>query len=188
MTAGGSGEDDKVVYDLADWEPEQRSTLDRMLAAEGVAFRWQGGQGSSSWMAPGPVSGPASPPQASDQLLVAERHADLVEELIDELDHPDALEVDDDDGDDGAADVLSSLYVASDVLVGAPGNLAAAYELCEAVEAAGALAVPYGLDPAAWDELRRRAGTLAERLGAGSGDDEVTDAARALRDAVRPLV
>jgi hypothetical protein len=173
MTAGGSGEDDEVVYDLADWEPEQRSTLDRMLSAEGVASRW---------------SGPASPPQASDQLVVAERHADFVEELIDELDHPDALEVVDDDGDDGAAEVLSSLYVASDVLVGAPGNLAAAHELGEAVEAAMGLAVPYGLDPVAWDELRRRAGTLAERLGAGSGDDEVTDAARALRDAVRPFV
>jgi hypothetical protein len=188
MTAAGD-EDDEVVYDLADWEPEQRSTLDRMLSAEGVASRWEGGQGSSSWMAPGPVSGPASPPQASDQLVVAERHAELVEELIDELDHPDALEVVDDDGDDGAAEVLSSLYVASDVLAGAPGNLAAAHELGEAVEAAMGLAVPYGLDPVAWDELRRRAGTLAERLGAGGGgDDEVTDAARALRDAVRPFV
>ena len=186
MSAGD--DDDEVLYDLADWEPEQRSTLDRILTAEGVAYRWEGGRGSSSWMAPGPVSGPASPPQASDQLVVAERHADVVEELIDELDHPDALEVVDDDGDDGAAEVLSSLYVAGDVLAGAPGNLAAAHDLAQAIDSAGGLAVPYGLDPTAWEELRRRAATLAEHLGAGGGDDEVVDAARALRDAVRPFV
>lgn len=188
MIRGGTDESDEVVYDLADWEPDQRSTLDGILTAEGVAYRWEGGQGASSWLAPGPVSGPASPPQASDQLVVAERHAELVEELIDELDHPDALEVDDDDGDDGAADVLSTLYVASDVLVSAPGNAAAAHELDEASEAAARLALPYGLGAADWDELRRRAGALADRLRAGAADDEVIAAARALRAAAQPLV
>ncbi len=190
MTAGDSDSDDvdEVVYDLADWEPEQRSTLDRMLTAEGVAFRWEGGQASSSWMAPGPVSGPTSPAQASDQLVVADHSGELVEELIDELDHPDALDVVDDDGDDGAAEVLSSLYVASDVLVSAPGNLAAAHELGEACEAATSLAVPYGLEAGAWDDLCRRAATLAERLSVGGGEDEIIEAARALRSAVRPLV
>jgi hypothetical protein len=183
-----AGAADEVVYDLADWLPEQRSTLDGMLTAEGVAYRWEGGQSSSSWMAPGPVSGPGSPAQASDQLVVADRYGDLVEELIEELDHPDALDAVDDDGDDGAADVLSSLYVASDVLVSAPGNLAAASELGEALEAAQALAVPYGLDAAAWEELRRRAGMLAERLSSGGSDDEIADAARILRSAVQPLV
>ncbi len=180
--------DDDLVYDLADWEPEQRSTLDRMLTAEGVAFRWQGGQASSSWMAPGPVTGPTSPAQSSDQLVVADRFGELVEELIDELDHPDALDVDDDDGDDGAAEVLSSLYVASDVLASAPGNLAAAHELEEALEAAGSLAVPYGLEAGAWEDLCRRAAALAECLIAGGGDDQVVEAAGALRRAVQPLV
>ncbi|CAN5253219.1 hypothetical protein BH24ACT1_BH24ACT1_03530 [soil metagenome] len=187
MTAGGAG-DDELVYDLADWDPDQRSRLDGILTAEGVAYRWEGGVVGSSWMAPGPVSGPGSPPQASDQLVVTERHAELVEELIDELDHPDALDTLDDDGDDGAAEVLSSLYVASDVLVGAPDNVAAALELAEALDAAKVLALPYGIDPPEWDELCRRAGALAERLGGGGGDAEVAEAARALRTAVRPLV
>ena len=184
----GAGGDDELVYDLADWDPDQRSRLDAILTAEGVRYRWEGGVVGSSWMAPGPVSGPGSPPQASDQLVVAEGHGDLVEELIDELDHPDALETLDDDGDDAAAQVLSSLYVASDVLVSAPGNVAAAQELEEAFEAAKRLSVPYGLDPSAWDELRRRAGTLAERLGGAGEEAEVAEAARALRTAVRPLV
>lgn len=178
----------EIVYDLSDWVPEQRATLEGMLVSEGVAYRWEGGQAASSWMAPGPVSGPSSPAHASDQLVVADRSSELVEELIDELDHPDALDVVDDDGDDGAPEVLSSLYVASDVLVSAPGNLAAASELAEALEAAEALALPYGLDPRAWEELRRRAGALAERLGAGADEGEVIDAARALRSAVHPLV
>ena len=188
MTFGGAGGDDELVYDLADWDPDQRSRLDAILIAEGVRYRWEGGVVGSSWMAPGPVSGPGSPPQASDQLVVAEVHGELVEELIDEFDHPDALETVDDDGDDAAAHVLSSLYVSSDVLVSAPGNVAAAQELEEAFEAAKGLPLPYGLDPSAWDELRRRAGALAERLAEGGGETEVADAARALRNAVRPLV
>lgn len=188
MSGGGAGNYDEVVYDLADWEPEQRTTLDGILAAEGVAYRWEGGVVASSWMAPGPVSGPDSPAYASDQLVVADRHADVVEELIDQLDHPDALDSIDDDGDDAAAGVLSSLYVASDVLASAPDNSAAAQELGEALATAQELALPYGLDPAAWDELRRRAATLAERLNRGDADDDVAGAARALRAAVRPLV
>lgn len=186
--ASPGGHADEVLYDLADWSPEQRVTLDGLLVGEGVAYRWEGGVVASSWMAPGPVSGPQSPPQASDQLVVALRYADLVEELIDDLDHPDALDAFDDDGDDRAADVLSALYVASDVLVGAPANLVAADDLRRAVLAAREVSLPYGIDASIWEEIGRRAAALEAVLGSEVGEDEVAEAARVLRAAVQPLV
>ncbi len=94
----------------------------------------------------------------------------------------------DDDGDDAAASVLSSLYVTSDVLVHDPDSSAAVVELLESVEAAGALPLPYGLDGEQWSALLRAADELADLLGAAADASEVAAAARRLRDAVRPLV
>lgn len=188
----GNGHDevelDEVVYDLGDWEPERRVTLDRLLAGEGAAYRWDEAPSPASWMTPDAVSGPASPAFLSSQLAVAAEDADLVEELIDELDHPDALEVEDDDGDDAGAEVLSALYVAADVLSGAPGHAQAAEELLHASREVGEIEVPYGLDPDSWRELGRLAEALAQRLREGVDEETVIEAARMLREAVHPLV
>jgi hypothetical protein len=161
--AGDEGEE--VAYDLSDWSPEQRDEVVAALAAEGVAARLEG-----------------------TELVVAEADADLAEELIEEVDAPDALAAEDDDGDDAAARVLSSLYVTSDVLIGDPDNSAAVVELLESVEAAGSLSLPYGLDGDVWSGLLRTADDLADLLGADGEAPEVSAAARRLRDAVRPLV
>lgn len=163
-------DDDVVAYDLTDWVPLLRAELSTALAAEGVAHQWEGAE-----------------------LVVASASADLVEQLVDEIDHPDALEAQEDD-DDGGAELLSALYVASDLLLGDPHRAAAAAELQTAAAAAADMPAPYGLDGATWDEVRRRAVALALLVGdsAGSGGDVdeegVTAAARSLREAVRPLV
>lgn len=158
---------DEVGYELDDWGPEQRHELSAALAGDGVPHRWEG-----------------------TELVVAESDADLVETLVDEIDHPDALDAEDDgdDGDDGAAQVLSSLYVAADVLLAAPHSPAAAADLLQAAARASTLATPYGLDEQVWVEVRRRAGELAARVGDGSEEHEVAAAARSLREAVWPLV
>jgi hypothetical protein len=161
--AGDEGEE--VAYDLGDWTAEDRAALVEALAAEGVAARVEEGE-----------------------LVVPEGAADLAEELIEEVDAPDALAPEDDDGDDAGADVLSSLYVTSDVLVHDPDNSAAVVELLESVEAAGSMTLPYGLDGDQWADLLRAADELADLLGAAGEAPEVTAAARRLRDAVRPLV
>ena len=158
-------ESEEVGYDLADWSPQQRDELVAALAAEGVAARLE-----------------------ETELVVAEADADLAEELIEEVDAPDALEVEADDGDDAAAEVLSSLYVTSDVLVGDPDSSAAVLELLESVEAAASLPLPYGLDGDQWAALLRTADDLADLLGEGGEAGEVSAAARRLRDAVHPLV
>ena len=158
-------EGDEVGYDLADWSPQQRDDLVAALAAEGAVARLE-----------------------DTELVVAEADADLAEELIEEVDAPDALDAEADDGDDAAAEVLSSLYVTSDVLVGDPDSSAAVLELLESVEAAASLPLPYGLDGDQWAALLRTAEDLADLLGEGGEASEVSAAARRLRDAVHPLV
>jgi hypothetical protein len=162
---GGAEDGDEVAYDLADWTPEQREELVASLAAEGVVARLE-----------------------DTELVVAEADADVAEELIEEVDAPDALDAEEDDGDDDAARVLSSLYVTSDVLAHDPDSSAAVVELLESVEAAAELPLPYGLDGDVWSGLLRVADELADLLGAAAEDSEVAAAARRLRDAVRPLV
>lgn len=157
-------EGDEVVYELDDWEPEQRHQLSAALEAEGVPHRWEGAD-----------------------LMVAEDGAWLADHLIDDIDHPDALPAEDDD-DDVAADVLSSLYVAADVLLAAPDHPAAGADLAASATRASTLPTPYGLDDAVWAEVRRRAEALAALVNEDSDGGDITAAARSLRQVVWPLV
>ena len=156
--------DDDVGYDLADWDDAERGQLATSLAAEAIPSCWEGAE-----------------------LVVRETDADRVEELIDEVDHPDALDEDDGD-DDGGGEILSALYVAADVLQHDPRSTVAVIELLEASERASELGPPYGLDGDLWREVQRRADTVADLLGAEAEENEVMVAAKALREAVRPLV
>jgi hypothetical protein len=158
------GEGGGVGYDLADWDEGQRAELVAGLARDGLAHRWDDGE-----------------------LVVAEADADRVDELVDRIDHPDALEAEEDDDGGLAAEVLSDLFVAADVLRHEPAGESAVVGLLEALERAPELP-PYGLDGAVWGEVLARAGALADLLAGGADPDEVAPAARALRDAVRPLV
>lgn len=156
--------DTEVGYDLGDWGDDERLRLASALTAESLPSRWEG-----------------------TELVVREIDADHVEDLIEEIDDADALEVAEDDGGEGA-EILSSLYVSSDVLQSDPKASAAIVELLDACELASELGPPYGLDKETWQEVQHRADTVAELLGAGAEDDDVATAAKALRDAVRPLV
>jgi len=158
------GAEDEVGYDLDDWEPDQRGELVAQLVANGIPHRWVDGE-----------------------LVVRERDADWVEPVIDEIDHPDALEPEDDD-DDAAAELLSSLYVAADVLTGDTANPGAVLELCEAEAEAKEMDAPYGVAPSAWDAIREKASAVAELLDANTDEEAIRAAARELRDLLRPLV
>jgi hypothetical protein len=157
---------EEVGYDLADWRDDQRRDLGLALAPAGVASRWEG-----------------------TDLVVRLADADHVEALIDDIDSPDALAVDEEEvDDDGGAELLSALYVAADVLQHDPSANVAVIELLEAAERASELGPPYGLDGDLWREVQRRADALADLLGEEAEDDDVMAAARALREAVHPLV
>jgi len=156
--------DDEAGYDLEDWEPEQRGELVATLVAHGIPHRWEDGE-----------------------LIVRERDADAVELIIDDIDHPDALDVEDDD-DDAAAELLSSLYVAADVLAGDHANPGAVIELADAEAEAQEVDAPFGVAPATWDEIRRRAAVTCDLLDAEADELDIRQAARELRDLLHPLV
>jgi hypothetical protein len=155
--------DDEVGYDLADWFPALRAELVAALADAGTPHRWDG-----------------------DELVVREVDAEHVDELIDRLDNPDALDEEEDDGAVGA-DVLSALYVSADVLQHEPDDTTAVVELLEAVERAPEVP-PYGIEGTTWRAVLERAGALADSLGDDADPEDVVAAARALRELVRPLV
>ena len=156
--------DDDVGYDLDDWEPDQRGELVALLVARGIAHRWEDGE-----------------------LVVRDRDADTVEQMIDEIDHPDALDEEDDD-DDAAAELLSALYVAADVLASDHANPGAVIDLVEAEAEAREVDPPYGVPPGTWDEIRRRAGERCGLLDEEADELDVRHSARELRDVLHPLV
>lgn len=157
-------EENEVGYDLGDWADEERRRLAASLAEAGMPSRWEGAE-----------------------LVVRDQDADAVEELIDEIDNPDALAAEEDDADAGA-ELLSSLYVSADVLQHDGASAAAVLELLDAAEQAGQLGPPYGVDGEVWRDLLEKVGSVAELLGAQAPEEDVMAAAKALRDAVRPLV
>ena len=156
--------DDEVGYDLDDWGPVERAALTTALRAERVAHEWR-----------------------EDEIVVPERWADLAEELIDAIDHPDALDLED-DADDGGAEILGNLYVAADVLSGDPTSSGAVIELLELAPTLADQRAPYGVDGAAWAAIVAGVGTLAGLLEDDADGDEVQASAGNVRSLLRPLV
>ena len=157
--------DDEIGYDLEDWGPVERDALTAALLSERVAHEWR-----------------------EDEVVVPERWADLTEELIDVIDHPDALDLDD-GADDGGADLLGDLYVAADVLSGDPAASGAVIEVLElAPVVAARRAAPYGIDGETWASVTEQVGQLAGLLEADADEEEVQAVAGSLRSRLRPLV
>lgn len=116
-----------------------------------------------------------------------EKVDDLVEQVTaaweeeqpteDELDGPDAQQV------------LSELFVSSDRLLHDPSDRAATVRFDDAAESALTMGLPFGFDEAGWGAITDLTGTLREKLQeAESTDDEIVEAATALRQHLRPLV
>ena len=155
--------EDEVGYDLSDWSAVERAQLAATLVGEQLPSRWE-----------------------DDELVVRAGDADHVEGLIDEIDDVEALGEEPDA--DAGADLLSALYVASDVLQHDPEASVAIVELLEAAEQAAELGPPYGLDGDVWRDVQRHTDALAGLLGEQAEGDDVMAAARALRELVHPLV
>ena len=116
-----------------------------------------------------------------------ERVDELVEQVTEawEDEQPDEAEL---DGPD-AQEVLSELFVSSDRLLHSPSDRAATVRFDDAAETAQAMRLPFGFDEAGWGAITDLTGALREKLGeAESTDDDIVEAATALRSHLRPLV
>lgn len=165
--------DAEIVYDLADWGEADRARLDTRLDEGGVPHVWEG-----------------------TALVVAAADEALVEELLDAVEHPDALAPEPDDTAEAAEDevrheLLSDLFDAADRLKRDATDERAIDELAEVLAEADAARPPYGFPAAVWrtavgmaEELGSRVGVaVAEPLGGDGADaDGEADAADGTAD------
>ena len=168
MGTGDDHDDDLLVYELDDWNAEDRVKLSTLLTRQGIAHQWDG-----------------------DELLVADEDEERVDAVLDEVEFPDALDAVDDEGDEDEEryEVLSDLFLAVDRLANAnPVQVELAAEVIAAAGAVLAMSQPFGIDDGTWDQVRRRAAGVSHALQEESDDDLVVADAAVLRDLLRTLV
>lgn len=163
--------DDALVYEMDGWEPGERAALDKLLAAAAIAHRWDG-----------------------DDLLIPEDAEEQVDDLMDRVEFPDALEAvsveEDDDVDDEAVyAVMSDLFVAADKLAGENTvDIESAGELVMATSVATTTEAPFGVEPASWKQVQQLAEGIVGAIESEAPDDVVVRDAASLRDLLRRMV
>ena len=170
-----------VVFHLDDWPAEAVDELVALLDAEELP--WELGSDSSN-----------------PEVLVHEVDADRVEAMVERIEHPDALDVDDADGDvaddpGGSAEidpdqVLGGLYIATGRLAKDARDHQGVLDAVEHATTVVSAKAPYGFDARAWATLQGLADDLLDLLDddASAGDEDVEACAAVLRDALRPVV
>lgn len=163
----GDEDGEGIAYDLADWDDDQRRGLEADLDAAAIPWEWDG-----------------------DELVVDVEDEARVEALIEAVDFPDALGVEDDPVDAGLEadpELLSRLFVAADRLRGNPEHPGAVDEVLDAARDQPP-GPPYGVDARTWAAVLDHLGALAGALEARADEEHVRGAADALRGSLRPLV
>lgn len=163
----GADEEPVLVYEMEGWEPEERSALDRLLDAEGVPHRWEG-----------------------DELVVPEGSEAQVDDLMDEIEYPDALEpAEQDDDDEAVYSVISDLFVAADrVSAEQFVDVDLAGDLAMASAAASSTPAPFGIEAAAWAQVQQMSEAIVAEIEAGADDEVIVRDAATLRDVLRRFV
>ncbi|HET9773180.1 MAG TPA: hypothetical protein VFS16_19970, partial [Acidimicrobiia bacterium] len=161
--------------------PEDRSLATAQLVELGVPYRW------------------------TDFLVLVvpaavEAEVDALLDEIDEIAAAGAAPDDgppvtgDDAGDDGgeeAAGAMGDLFVAADTLQQGVYDQGKVLAFLEAADAVLSTLAPYGIDPPLWERVQDEADAIVAALAAsteGDDDEAVIDAARALRNLLRPYV
>lgn len=174
LDAGGDEEPggEEVLYELDEWTPAQRQSLVERLEAAGVSYAWEG----------------------ESTLVVAIADEDAVEEALDEIEFPEALDVEEvseevEAADEAGATLLSALFLAADRLKSDPGDADGLADLIVATEAADPEVPPYGFPKPVWASAVGMADELADLL-ADEEDrrGEAEAKARELRNLLRPYV
>lgn len=170
----------QVSYDLADWDEGRRAQLAETLSVAGVEHAWD----------------------EHGELVVLEEDEERVDAIVDAIEFPDQLEVDDEaeiEAEERLSsstgmdpqDVLSELFVASDRLMHDPLDHEGVLSLVDAARMAESLPLPYGFAPAVWNDIVAQARALRSSLEAGEtdvDDDRIIDQATNLRSTLRNFV
>jgi hypothetical protein len=170
---------EQVSYDLADWDDDRRAQLTETLTSVAIEHAWD----------------------EHGELVVLEEDEERVDALVDAIEYPDQVAVDDDaeiaaeeklEADEGLdpQDVLSELFVASDRLMHDPFDHEGVLSLVDAARLAETLPLPYGFAPAIWNDLVVQARELRAALESDDAidDEKIIEQAAALRTALRNFV
>jgi hypothetical protein len=168
---------EQVSYDFADWDDERRAQLTETLTSAAIDHAWD----------------------ENGELVVLEEDEERVDAIVDAVEFPDQLAVDDDAeiaAEDALAaegrdpqDVLSELFVSADRLMHDPLDHEGVLSLVDAARMAQTLPLPYGFSPAVWNDLVAQAQALRASLEVDDVDDEkIIDQATHLRATLRDFV
>ena len=175
-TPSSTSDAEQVSYDLSDWDDDRRGELAQALDSAGIEHAWD----------------------EHGELVVLDTDEDRVDAIVDAIEYPDQLEVDEEselqaeealaaEGHD-PQDVLSELFVASDRLMHDPLDHEGVLSLVDAARMAESLPLPYGFAPAVWNDLVIQVKRLQSSLEGEVDDDSVIEQATALRESLRNFV
>lgn len=158
--------DATLVYEMEGWEPAERQTLDEMLETEAVPHRWEG-----------------------DDLVVPEENEARVDELMDRLEFPEALEPAEGGDDEAVYAVMSELFVAADRIArDRVLDVDLAGDFVTATANATSTPPPFGVEPSSWAQVQQLAEAIVEEIEAQADDDVIARDAASLRDLLRRFV
>jgi hypothetical protein len=164
------GDEDQVVYDIADWDAARRAELAAQLDAAGIAHGFD----------------------EDGDLVVLAADEDRVDEIVDAVENPDQLDPEPDRaGALDAIETVGALFVAADRLKNDPSDSEGTIAAADASRAMAAMGPPFGFAPPVWEDLVSQAGELRRLLETEEevvDDDAVVAAAAKLRSALRPYV
>lgn len=162
---GDDGDEEEVAYTLDDFDDDQLDALFDALDEEAIPYLWDG-----------------------DELFVQAADEQAVDELLERISDPNALKAQDDDTDGGGW-LLGELFVVADRLQHDPEEHESVALLLQLANAADEADPPYGLAEPEWAQLHEKVTSLATILEREKPDpDAVLEAARELRNAIRPYV
>lgn len=194
--AAAADDSSELTYELDEWPADDRDKVVAKLSEGGVPYRWE----------------------SDTTLVVASRDEPLVEEILDEVEFPDALpryeavtgeegadqsdgdeaDGDDDDGDGDADDdevdadpeLMGNLFVAADRLIKNPLDPDGVAGLQQALDVADPDVPPYGVARPLWRKVVDGAEAMGDALAA-EGESRLPDVsshATMVRDLLRPYV
>jgi hypothetical protein len=167
---GEGSDDDQLVYDIADWDAEQRAELAAQLEGASIAHAFD----------------------EHGDLVVFAADEDRVDEIVDAVEHPDQLDAVDDGAQAlDAVEMIGSLFVAADRLKNDPTDSEGTIAAADAARTMASMPPPFGFDQPVWEELVERAQDLRRLLETETevvDDDAVAEVATRLRAALRPYV
>jgi len=158
----GARPGERTVYELSDWQPDQRAELSILLDQKGIAHEWEG-----------------------EELLVPASREGEVEIIFDQVGGGEGG--DDEESDEDRYQAVAELFAASGRLTGDPTDESRRDSALRWIEMSEGPPL-FGMDEVDWFRIRSRARLLAAAIEEEHDPNEVFEHASELHDMLRSVV